>query len=1067
MASVIIKLRDQYNNIVENAKVIISNGTLTNVSYSNRSGICNNNHFQNESNTIQIILPNYITYSRSFTNNENISFTINLEILLVKKTQPFIFNNKNTFQKCSDYNKGFIYEFDYRKGIQLSEGTLNINASLLSELPSIVTPGLRQYHQQVTLQNGNILMFGGDDYYTSVRKNDTWIYNIETSNWELQNPTNRPSARAFHGMTLLGNGKVLLFGGEGGSGDTWIYDPTDSNWHLQAISNPPDRNRYYMTTMKNGNAFLFGGYYWSPMNDTWIYNIQTSLWEQLFPVNSPSARYVPSIATLGNGNILLFGGYPSTKDTWIYNLQTSNWEQQYPVTVPTYPLSFYARQMVTLQNGNTFVLGDNGSQNSQYWFYDYINNNWVTDSLLNNSIMVNSDQKTSNYSISILNDNKVTHYGGDGVNIDKVRLIDFNANGYINCQHKNFKFEIQDKWKLTNEGIKFDTAYIQRGLLTNLVDNSWVNSDWNIDFKLTYLNFNSDQALFCICKNIGYVGGNNDNSINLYMRVGSIGINLYSGSTLTNIVVNSVISIDNEYTIRFGKYGDVYIIAVNGVIVKKQTVTGSLNIFSNNCTTYLCGLNVNNWIFKSILKYFEIRYNNIDYSSLNVGNTTELEIVPSKQLFNIDADGCMFDENKNIKYVNKIPIYTPENVTCTKFNNTIRVHTDSVLVDNTEYKVFDLSYYNSELSLHQTSILEIQFEVHSLGNFNPFKITKQGESNAYLISVQYSDLLILFGSTYTTVPIVVNTKYTITLHVKTDLTVNFYLNGIYKYNFPAVPDSVFNYNFDVFKCAKSAISDSSLHRITMYLGNQFNLTESPTIGVKYFEPYQKYYPYTYKNSDVYIQLESNKKLKSTVPPSITQWTDSNGLQFAGTSPYGKLTKNGIYFDGSQYNRYSKSNININFNVDFTIQLNINFSVSVSQPSQKTFFTIFNSGNGSHSISLYTISGIVYMDLFDGSNTITFTIGQLTYGSNFHLACVRYSNTIYFYVNGILKLSSAFNYNALNFTSSTMLLGTVYNGSLAFIGYIDNFYINNSAVYTNIVTIGKKAFIPKTSNLNQT
>lgn len=89
-------------------------------------------------------------------------------------------------------------------------------------------PSARFFHSLTYIGGENVLLFGGKDVNGNYL-GDTWVYNLNANTWTNKNPQgNKPSARAYHGMAYIGDGKVLLFGGSNGSevylGDTWVYN---------------------------------------------------------------------------------------------------------------------------------------------------------------------------------------------------------------------------------------------------------------------------------------------------------------------------------------------------------------------------------------------------------------------------------------------------------------------------------------------------------------------------------------------------------------------------------------------------------------------------------------------------------------------------------------------------------------------------------------------------------------------------------------------------------------------------------------------------------------------------
>jgi len=151
--------------------------------------------------------------------------------------------------------------------------------------------------------NNQTLLFGGGD---------TWIFNASTNIWTNMNPPRKPVFRFLPCMApIYDDDKVVLFGGDNYPvylNDTWIYDLSDNEWTLQELpDSPPARAVASMAFIYNGDSLvLFGGEYNATLfRDTWIYNITSNRWRQVFPMNSPSARELAAAATVPNTNKIM------------------------------------------------------------------------------------------------------------------------------------------------------------------------------------------------------------------------------------------------------------------------------------------------------------------------------------------------------------------------------------------------------------------------------------------------------------------------------------------------------------------------------------------------------------------------------------------------------------------------------------------------------------------------------------------------------------------------------------------------------------------------------------------
>ncbi len=193
-------------------------------------------------------------------------------------------------------------------GVYGTKGTAN----------SFTKPGARKRAVHWTDASGNLLLFGGDGYATTISPqgylNDLWKYSPSTGWWtwmsgdSLAGQTgtygiqgteaapNKPGARnaAVSWTDLSGN--LLLFGGYGyvsGSGpfvyysgslnDFWKYSPSTGRWTWMSGSNsvnqggslstPGSRAGAVAWTVPSGNLWMFGG---SGLSDLWKYSVATT-----------------------------------------------------------------------------------------------------------------------------------------------------------------------------------------------------------------------------------------------------------------------------------------------------------------------------------------------------------------------------------------------------------------------------------------------------------------------------------------------------------------------------------------------------------------------------------------------------------------------------------------------------------------------------------------------------------------------------------------------------------------------------------------------------------------------
>jgi uncharacterized repeat protein (TIGR01451 family) len=170
-----------------------------------------------------------------------------------------------------------------------------------------------------TMPDGRVLAAGGEIEIGNNTMSDTAaaeIYDPVAGTWSATAPM--PSADERQAAVLLGNGDVLVAGGEGeccgAAVQAALYDPATGTWSSTGLSTAHTGGS--MVVLANGQVLLAGGY----TSGTDIYDPASNTW-------SPGATlpyqwgYTP-IALLTNGTVLIAGGtscwYCTNEETAIY-----------------------------------------------------------------------------------------------------------------------------------------------------------------------------------------------------------------------------------------------------------------------------------------------------------------------------------------------------------------------------------------------------------------------------------------------------------------------------------------------------------------------------------------------------------------------------------------------------------------------------------------------------------------------------------------------------------------------------------------------------------------------------
>lgn len=185
----------------------------------------------------------------------------------------------------------------------------------------------RQYHTLSVLPDGTALAVGGY-YYESGEHylNSSEIYTPLTNTWAATNGS-MTTARRYHTATVLLDGRVLVAGGENGTGTTnsaEIFDPATGLWTPTGSLNQ-SRYRHTATRLQDGRVLVVGGCYTMTVTSctivTEIFDPASGTWEVGPNLPSGQGRMNHTATLLQDGSVLVAGGYaPKVSD---FNLAKS------------------------------------------------------------------------------------------------------------------------------------------------------------------------------------------------------------------------------------------------------------------------------------------------------------------------------------------------------------------------------------------------------------------------------------------------------------------------------------------------------------------------------------------------------------------------------------------------------------------------------------------------------------------------------------------------------------------------------------------------------------------------
>jgi large repetitive protein len=264
---------------------------------------------------------------------------------------------------------------------------------------SMSTP--RVTHTGTVLADGRFLVTGGQDGIGLIGSAE--VYDPATGQWSATGTMS--TVRALHAAVLLNTGKVLVAGGVGpGPGTTFptiteLYDPATGTWTPTA-SLLIGRESFTLTLLNDGRVLAAGGQNKSNrLTESEIYDPATGAWTATGSLAVGRSDHTATL--LPNGQVLVAGGFDGRKATAsaeLYDPATGIWTATAPLPAPRYS------HRATLLDGNVVLTGDVPTGSPNTWaMYDTASGTWTrgrmkgshygnTATLLNNdTILVAGD----------------------------------------------------------------------------------------------------------------------------------------------------------------------------------------------------------------------------------------------------------------------------------------------------------------------------------------------------------------------------------------------------------------------------------------------------------------------------------------------------------------------------------------------------------------------------------------------------------------------------------------------------------------------------------------------------
>jgi len=211
----------------------------------------------------------------------------------------------------------------------------------------------RSNHEGVVLNNGEVLVAGGNDGYTDMASCE--IYDTTTQTWSLTDSMS--IARSQFTLTLLQDGRVLAAGGLSGyeTRTCEIYDPSTGTWSF-TDSLHEARRWHSAQLLGDGKVIVIGGTGGGNLKSCEIYDPGTGTWSMTDSMHIQRRQLVSIL--LDDGRVLVAGGdtgptnLERLSSCEIYDPNTGTWSYTDSMSIAR-----TGHAIVKLMDGRVLVAG--------------------------------------------------------------------------------------------------------------------------------------------------------------------------------------------------------------------------------------------------------------------------------------------------------------------------------------------------------------------------------------------------------------------------------------------------------------------------------------------------------------------------------------------------------------------------------------------------------------------------------------------------------------------------------------------------------------------------------------
>ncbi len=213
----------------------------------------------------------------------------------------------------------------------------------------------RDFHTATVLGNGKVLVAGGNDADGVLASAE--LYDPANNTWTVAGSL--ATAREYHTANVLADGKVLVTGGNDGNGgllaSAELYDPVSNTWTAVGNLLSP-RSQHTATVLADGRVLVVAGSaYGPPRRTAELYDPATRTWTAAGSLSASGYRYLHTASLLADGRVLVAGGSGNSlaiSSAELYDPATNVWTE-----AGTLARARFLHKASMLANGKVLVTG--------------------------------------------------------------------------------------------------------------------------------------------------------------------------------------------------------------------------------------------------------------------------------------------------------------------------------------------------------------------------------------------------------------------------------------------------------------------------------------------------------------------------------------------------------------------------------------------------------------------------------------------------------------------------------------------------------------------------------------